>query len=59
MRIYDLRHTFASPIASAGRSLSDVQKLLGHADDRTSRRCAHLSMKAVQKASNAATFAVP
>lgn len=58
VRIHDLRHTFASRVVSAGRSLFEVQQLLGHADARTSQRYAHLSMKAKQEASNAAAFAV-
>lgn len=56
VRIHDLRHTFASRMVSAGRSLFDVQQLLGHADARTSQRYAHLSMQAKQEASNAAAF---
>lgn len=57
-RIHDLRHTFASRLVSAGRSLYEVQTLLGHADPRTSQRYAHLSMARAQEASNAAAFAV-
>lgn len=57
-RIHDLRHTFASRLVSAGRSLYEVQTLLGHADPRTSQRYAHLSMTRAQEASNAGAFAV-
>lgn len=57
-RIHDLRHTFASRLVCSGRSLFDVQKLLGHADPRMSMRYASLSMKAMQEASNAATLSV-
>lgn len=57
-RIHDLRHTFASRLVSAGRSLYEVQTLLGHADPRTSQRYAHLSQKRAQEASNAAAFAI-
>jgi len=57
-RIHDLRHTFASRLVSSGRSLFDVQKLLGHADPRMSMRYAHLSMEAMQEASNAAALAI-
>jgi integrase len=57
-RIHDLRHTFASRLVSSGRSLFDVQKLLGHADPRMSMRYAHLSMEAMQEASNAAALNV-
>lgn len=58
-RIHDLRHTFASRLVSAGRSLYEVQELLGHADPRTSQRYAHLSMARAQEASNSAAFTIP
>ncbi|HWI82692.1 tyrosine-type recombinase/integrase [Ramlibacter sp.] len=57
-RIHDLRHTFASRMVSAGRSLFEVQKLLGHADPRTTQRYTYLAMKSAQEASNAAAFAI-
>jgi len=43
VRIHDLRHTFASILVNEGHSLYAVQRLLGHADPRTSMRYAHLS----------------
>lgn len=55
-RIHDLRHTFASRLVAAGRSLFDVQHLLGHGDPRMSMRYAHPSMRAMQAASNAAAL---
>lgn len=42
LRIHDLRHSFASFLVNAGRSLYEVQQLLGHADIRTTSRYAHL-----------------
>ena len=35
LRLHDLRHSFASFLVNAGRSLYEVQELLGHADIRT------------------------
>lgn len=58
VRIHDLRHTFASRVVSRGRNLYEAQKLLGHADPRTTLRYAHLSMSVMQEASNVAAFAV-
>lgn len=42
MRIHDLRHSFASFLVNSGHSLYEVQKMLGHADPRTTMRYAHL-----------------
>jgi len=43
LRVHDLRHSFASFLVTAGRSLYEVQELLGHADIRTTSRYEHLS----------------
>lgn len=58
VRIHDLRHTFASRLVSRQIGLFEAQKLLGHADPRTTMRYAHLSMAAMKEASNVAAFAV-
>ena len=42
VRLHDLRHSFASTIASAGGSLLMIRALLGHKDTQTSARYAHL-----------------
>ena len=42
-RLHDLRHSYASFLISAGRSLFEVQRLLGHADAKTTIRYAHLA----------------
>ncbi len=49
-RIHDLRHSFASFLVNAGRSLYEVQQLLGHADIRTTSRYAHLSRDRLREA---------
>ena len=49
-RIHDLRHSFASFLVNAGRSLYEVQQLLGHADIRTTSRYAHLSQERLREA---------
>lgn len=50
LRVHDLRHSFASFLVNAGRSLYEVQEILGHADIRTTSRYAHLSRDRLQQA---------
>jgi integrase len=50
VRIHDLRHNFASLLVNNGRSLYEVQKLLGHADISTTQRYAHLSQDTLKDA---------
>ena len=57
VRVHDLRHGFASFLINAGRSLYEVQKLLGHTQIRTTQRHAHLSQDTLQTAANAAVDA--
>jgi integrase len=42
LRVHDLRHTFASLLASGGASLSMIGKLLGHTQSSTTERYSHL-----------------
>jgi integrase len=49
-RIHDLRHSFASCLVNSGRSLYEVQELLGHADIKTTSRYAHLSRERLLEA---------
>ncbi|MBF0327226.1 MAG: site-specific integrase [Alphaproteobacteria bacterium] len=41
-RIHDLRHSFASPLASGGVSLPMIGAMLGHTQVQTTQRYAHL-----------------
>lgn len=50
VRIHDLRHNFASLLINSGRSLYEVQKLLGHSQISTTQRYAHLSQDTLQEA---------
>ncbi|HCT98569.1 MAG TPA: integrase [Methylococcaceae bacterium] len=58
VRIHDLRHSFASFLVNAGRSLYEVQNILGHSQLSTTQRYAHLSQKTLVDAANAAADAV-
>lgn len=52
VRIHDLRHSFASFLINSGRSLYEVQKLLGHAHITTTERYAHLANETLMDAVN-------
>jgi integrase len=58
LRVHDLRHSFASFLVNAGRSLYEVQKILGHTQIQTTQRYAHLAPQTLLDASNVATLAV-
>ena len=51
-RIHDLRHSFASFLINNGRSLYEVQKLLGHKSPQMTQRYAHLTERTLMDASN-------
>lgn len=53
VRLHDLRHTFASHLASSGVSLAVVGKLLGHTQVGTTQRYAHLALEPLRDASEA------
>ena len=59
VRIHDLRHSFASYVINAGRSLYEVQKLLGHTQVKTTQRYAHLSHESLLSAADTAATSVP
>ncbi len=58
LRIHDLRHGFASFLVNNGRTLYEVQTLLGHSSPSVTMRYAHLSTKALQDAANSASMAI-
>jgi integrase len=57
LRMHDLRHSFASFLINSGRSLYEVQNILGHSQLSTTQRYAHLSQKTLVAAANAAASA--
>ena len=59
VRMHDLRHSFASFLVNAGRSLYEVQKLLGHTQITTTQRYAHLSQESLLSAANVVSDLVP
>jgi site-specific recombinase XerD len=58
VRMHDLRHSFASLLINSGRTLYEVQHILGHTQVKTTQRYAHLSQDTLPDAANAATRAV-
>jgi integrase len=54
LRIHDLRHSFASEIASAGGSLPLIGALLGHSNPQTTARYTHLFRDPLREASERA-----
>lgn len=58
LRIHDLRHQYASFLVNSGRTLYEVQQILGHSDPSVTQRYAHLSTKAMQEAANSASLCI-
>lgn len=58
VRMHDLRHSFASMLINSGRTLYEVQHILGHTQVKTTQRYAHLSQDTLLDAANAATRAM-
>jgi integrase len=52
VRIHDLRHTYASILASSGASLPLIGALLGHTQPSTTARYAHLADQPLQEATD-------
>jgi len=57
VRMHDLRHSFASFLVNHGRSLYEVQRLLGHTQIKTTQRYAHLSQDTLMEAASVAMSA--
>ena len=58
LRLHDLRHSFASFLVNSGRTLYEVQQILGHSQSVVTERYAHLSTKTLQDASNSASVII-
>jgi integrase len=58
VRIHDLRHSYASFLVNSGRSLYEVQMLLGHTQVKTTQRYAHLSHDTLLDATNSVNTAL-
>ncbi|TDG11658.1 DUF4102 domain-containing protein [Seongchinamella unica] len=54
LRLHDLRHNYASMLVNSGRTLYEVQQILGHSDSKVTERYAHLSTATLQDAANSA-----
>ena len=55
LRLHDLRHQFATFLVNDGRTLYEVQAILGHSSSKVTERYAHLSTKTLQDAANSAS----
>lgn len=58
VRLHDLRHQFASFLVNSGRTLYEVQQILGHSDPSVTQRYSHLSSKSLQDAANSASVII-
>jgi integrase len=58
LRLHDLRHSFASFLVNSGRTLYEVQQILGHSQSIVTERYAHLSTKTLQSASDSASVKI-
>jgi integrase len=55
LRLHDLRHQYASFLVNSGRTLYEVQQILGHSDPSVTVRYAHLSLTSLKEAANSAS----
>jgi integrase len=55
LRLHDLRHCFGAMLASAGRSLYEIQMIMGHSDPKITMRYSRISPLVLRQASNSAS----
>ena len=55
LRLHDLRHQYASFLINSGRTLYEVQKILGHSSPSVTERYAHLTTQSLAAAANTAS----
>ena len=58
LKLHSLRASFASFLVNSGRSLYEVQKLLGHSSHSVTERYAWLNQKSLMDASNTASAVI-
>jgi len=58
LRMHDLRHQYASFLVNSGRTLYEVQKILGHSSHSVTERYAHLSSASLMEAANSASILI-
>ena len=58
LRLHDLRHQYASFLINQGRTLFEIQQILGHSDPSVTMRYAHLSTMSLQAAADSASDAI-
>jgi integrase len=57
-RIHDCRHAYASFLVNSGRTLYEVQQILGHSTSKVTERYSHLSSATLQAAANSASVMI-
>lgn len=58
LTLHGLRHQFASFLVNSGRTLYEVQQILGHSTSKVTERYSHLSSATLQAAANSASVMI-
>ena len=58
LRLHDLRHQYASFLVNSGRTLYEVQQILGHSTSVVTQRYSHLSTKVLNEAAQSASVKI-